>query len=515
MELVLRGFQDLRKVLQPVNEVHGEASPSKPKRAGGGSGGLRKGPGSSPMAAAIPFPEAWQAYCSQNPRLRDPRALPTLVRRGVPDDLRREVWSHCLGIEWDASLGTTGPSRTVAETSAAAEPGVAHVADALEVGDAAATGWKGCDGPDVAQQSSEEANSAVEAKGSSPAGGHNCASTSSRSLGDAACTSTEEQEIQSASVGKAAATSSLAEEGAQHPAVASAVDAGHKEDAPGELQDTAPEAEAAAERRACGAADDGLAGSLPHGLAELIEADVLRTFPNCAEFLELDGHNRLRRALRRMAAADTELGYCQSMNFITAIFIMVLYDENAAMSAVRNLFVKLGTRCWYTDGMKQLRADTAVLEDLLRERLPAVHGALRAHKFDLIFVSSKWFLCLFATSLEGEALRRVWDVMLSDGIEAVFRVAFAMLAHCSNAILKAPSHDDLIFMFQDWKLSSSPEELISAAYDASLIGSISRADLAQRRRQAAARVSSADTRAEMRNLQFLRGGVRPASVLAR
>jgi len=185
------------------------------------------------------------------------------------------------------------------------------------------------------------------------------------------------------------------------------------------------------------------------------------------------------------------------------------------LAAVRQTFLKLGIRKWYTDGMQQLRADTLVLEELLQEWLPQTHKALHAHgQFDLLFVSSKWFLCLFTTVLEGEALRRVWDIMLCDGIEAVFRISLALLARRAEAISRARSQDDLIFMFQDGQADADPEQLIRSAYDQAFVGSLSRADLARRRQQAAAKVTSGDTRAEMRRQHLWRGGVRPASVLA-
>merc|ERR1712190_415474 len=102
---------------------------------------------------------------------------------------------------------------------------------------------------------------------------------------------------------------------------------------------------------------------------------------------------------------------------------------------------------------------------MLREKLPAVHKAFQAHKFDLLFVSSKWFLCLFTTSLEGETLRRVWDVLLCDGIEAVFRVALALLTLRADAIVKARSGDDLVIMFQEWRDNDTlPETIMQLAY---------------------------------------------------
>merc|ERR1712039_331811 len=140
-----------------------------------------------------------------------------------------------------------------------------------------------------------------------------------------------------------------------------------------------------------------------------------------------------------------------------------------------------------------------------RERLPAVYTSFRTHRFDLLYM----------TSLEGEVLRRVWDVLLCDGIEALFRVAVALLSHRADAIIKARSMDDLIHLFQDGKDDTAPEVLIQTAYNAALVGTINRSELAQRRSQALTKVSSDDTRAEMRNQKLWRGGVRPASVLAR
>merc|ERR1712232_1147355 len=240
-----------------------------------------------------------------------------------------------------------------------------------------------------------------------------------------------------------------------------------------------------------------------------------RTFRSNGSFKSINGPDRLRRILRRFAVVDSELGYCQSLNLIAAVLLIVLRDEQAALAGVRQLLMKLGNRSWYTEGMRQLRADTAVLEDLVRERQPNLHEALRFHSFELLFISSKWFLCLFATALEGESLRRVWDVILCDGIEAVIRVAFVLLARRAEAVTKARSMDEVIQIFQDVQPGLAPDTLIKDAYNPTLFGSLSRADLAQRRQQALKKVSSDDTRAEMRNQRLWRGGVRPASVLAR
>lgn len=250
---------------------------------------------------------------------------------------------------------------------------------------------------------------------------------------------------------------------------------------------------------------------MPKGTAALIETDVTRTFLTCAEFQENGGQAKLRRVLRGLAAADHGIGYCQSLNFLAAMLLMVLTDEGVVVLAVRQLVVKLGTRSWYSDGMRQLRADAVVLEDLVRDRLPRVHKAFRKQKFEFVFVCSKWFLALFTTALEGETLRRVWDVMLCDGIEAVFRVAFALIDRHSLAASCAESLDDLVMLFQGRQKDCVADVLITSAYSPALIGLFGRGELSQRRIDALARVSSADMKEEMRDACLWRGGVHPPS----
>lgn len=393
--MLLRGLQEgLQGIFQDfqregsgrdARRPHGSVSPANnwgaPKR---GRAGLA---GASVLAAPPPFEQAWEEYCARNPRLRDPKALPALVRHGVPQELRAKVWMHCLGIGAQSNSPSTmsGTGKLIDQQF----PG----ADNLSV---------------------------VE-----------------------------------------------------------------------------------------------LAAALPAGVADVIDADVMRTFPSHDLFQQSGGAERLRRILLTHAANDAEMGYCQSLNFLASMFIIVFPDDAAVLEGIGRLFVKLGIRSWYTDGMRQLRADTVVLEELLEERLPVVCKALRDLKFDLLFATSKWFLCLFATTLEGESLNQVWDIIVCDGIEAVFRVAFALLAQRQETILAAPTLDDLIIEFQQAPVEQRPGELVHMAYDPSLLGPLHRADLSRRRQQSAQRVSVCDTRAEMRNTHLWRGGVRPASVLAR
>lgn len=385
---MLRGW-NLHEVLTLTSSLPGNAAPSKPPSRGQGRGANVRG---KPVAEDVGFAEGWKVYMAGNPRLRNPKTLSSLMRKGVPPELRGELWAHCLGLKL-ATGGEALPLPLVIQADAQAEQQEADVAEAAPV--------------------------------------------------------------------------------------------------------------------------HGAARGVPSHIAEIIEADVARTFPEDNEFQQANGPAKLRRVLQGFAAADADLGYCQSLNFLAAVFLMIFHDERVTLAAVGQTLLKLGIRNWYTNGMHQLRADTVVLEDLMHERLLGTYRAFQAHKFDLMFVSSKWFLCLFATVLRGEALRRVWDVLLCDGIEAVFRVSLGLLALKAERIANATCCDELIFMFQDGPAEAHADAILDAAYDPSLAGNLTRADLSRRRQQAATSLASSDRRAEMRRQQFTRGGIRPASLLNR
>lgn len=444
---VQTGFNDLRSALVPDSSPTG-----KVVRTGYlHSGGLGDSRSLSAEAEQDDFATTWITFCATNPRLQNPKTLPSLMRRGIPNEFRQEVWSHCLGLAILTKSDTcqiSGSQCRDREIDVAEQKDLQH--EVLREQDASRDEDENSKDTENKEADDKCSESTEAGREESDQGGHN-----------------------------------------------------------GELADSTDD-----EVKRDPIKRDPITGC-PQSLLDVIEADVARTFPNHEGFKQVGGAEKLRRVLIDLALKDEELGYCQSLNFIAAIFLMALQSELSARMAVEKLIMKLGTRCWYTDGMKQLRADTLVLEDMIRDRLPAVHTSLRNHKFDLIFVTSKWFMCLFASTLEEEVLRRVWDVLLGDGIEAVFRISLTLFAFQAKAITQIQSQDDLIFLMQDWQPDCSAEALLQKAYDPALVGSLSRAELARRRREAADKISTAETRYEMRKEHYRRGGVRPASILAR
>ncbi|KIL61557.1 hypothetical protein M378DRAFT_82419, partial [Amanita muscaria Koide BX008] len=58
---------------------------------------------------------------------------------------------------------------------------------------------------------------------------------------------------------------------------------------------------------------------------------------------------------------------------------------------------------------------------------------------DLAPICFSWFLSLFTACLTVETLFRVWDVFLVDGLDVLFRVAFAILNSNEQELLRCES----------------------------------------------------------------------------
>lgn len=100
---------------------------------------------------------------------------------------------------------------------------------------------------------------------------------------------------------------------------------------------------------------------------------------------------------------------------------------------------------YFSNNLRALSVDMAVLRDLMRVKLPRLskhlddlqaqahaqtqNGSGTVYEPPLINVfTMQWFLTLFATCLPEETVLRVWDCILLEGSEVLLRVALAMWA---------------------------------------------------------------------------------------
>lgn len=168
----------------------------------------------------------------------------------------------------------------------------------------------------------------------------------------------------------------------------------------------------------------------PSSYDSAIKRDIGRTLPQAELFRDKNGKGQLAlfRLLRSIAIRISDIGYCQSMNFIVATLIGVFPDNEAAVfecalalllrhslvDLYRPKFEKLGVVVWQFD---------KVVEGFL----PKVHAALVKHGVNSEYYAIQWFLTLFASDLPQDIVRRIWDRFLVAGWRIVVQVGLALL----------------------------------------------------------------------------------------
>ncbi|GAQ82371.1 GTPase activating protein [Klebsormidium nitens] len=156
-----------------------------------------------------------------------------------------------------------------------------------------------------------------------------------------------------------------------------------------------------------------------------IEKDLPRTFPG-HPVLDGGGRDALRRLLTAFARHNPDVGYCQGMNFLAAL-LLLLMPEEAAFWTLTALVDDL-LHGYYSHNMIEAQVDQLVLEELLRLRFPTVVSHLDTLGVAVHWVSAPWFLSVFVNVLPWESVLRVWDVLLfEDDRTMLFRTALALI----------------------------------------------------------------------------------------
>lgn len=193
------------------------------------------------------------------------------------------------------------------------------------------------------------------------------------------------------------------------------------------------------------AVDQGRAAS---PFVHQIELDVPRTFPNCAWIQSEAGQTALRRLLLAFAHHNQHVGYCQGMNFVAAMLLLVLgHDEEAAFWVLASLIDEekgILYQDMYSCDLSGCHVEMRSLRALLAAKVPRLASHLASLRCDMSILATDWFLCLYCTSLPAETAIRIWDALLHEGPKVLFRVALALLKMHEPALLATDNPGDLL-----------------------------------------------------------------------
>jgi len=189
---------------------------------------------------------------------------------------------------------------------------------------------------------------------------------------------------------------------------------------------------------------------------EQIDRDLHRTFPTHIRFQEENGlgQQALGRVLRAYSRYNPTLGYCQGMGFITALFLMMMEEEDAFWCLVKMCLPGNGTYMDTQDinrgyGMPGLFEDDLpmvwecifVYEKLLKLYLPRLNAHLAAEDVLAGTYAPQYFITIFLYNMPFPCVLRIWDLILGSGYNTVFLSVIALMKVHEEELLKMDFDD--------------------------------------------------------------------------
>ncbi|XP_044274838.1 TBC1 domain family member 2A [Varanus komodoensis] len=175
-----------------------------------------------------------------------------------------------------------------------------------------------------------------------------------------------------------------------------------------------------------------------HPASRQIELDLPRTLTSNRHFMSPTSQMvpKLRRVLLAFSRQNPTIGYCQGLNRLAAIALLVLEEEESAFWCLVHITENLMPPDYYSNTLIGSQVDQRVFKDILLEKLPRLTAHLEQHRIDLALVTFNWFLVVFVDSLVSDILFRVWDAFLYEGTKVIFRYALAIFKYNEDAILR-------------------------------------------------------------------------------
>lgn len=171
---------------------------------------------------------------------------------------------------------------------------------------------------------------------------------------------------------------------------------------------------------------------IPHEIKRTIDVDIPRTFHGCQAYTP----ESLKTVLYAFAVVHPEIGYCQALNFVAAVCLAVMKNDEQAFYLLLTIVEKYLPKGYFTPDMKDYLTDLCMMKILINERQPEVAEIAKAAGYQWAQATSNWLLTLFSNTLPITTVVRIWDSFLLEGQKVIFRVALAILK-INNDTLKA------------------------------------------------------------------------------
>ncbi|PMD45729.1 RabGAP/TBC [Hyaloscypha variabilis F] len=134
------------------------------------------------------------------------------------------------------------------------------------------------------------------------------------------------------------------------------------------------------------------------------------------------------------ALFDEGVGYAQGMNFLVMPLLFNMPEDEAFCLLVR-LMNQYHLRDLFTQDMPGLHMHLFQFERLLEDFEPALYCHLHRRQVSPHLYATQWFLTLFAYRFPLQLVLRIYDLILSEGLEAIIKFGIVLMQKNAATLL--------------------------------------------------------------------------------
>ncbi|KAI8342298.1 rab-GTPase-TBC domain-containing protein [Chlamydoabsidia padenii] len=176
--------------------------------------------------------------------------------------------------------------------------------------------------------------------------------------------------------------------------------------------------------------------------------DLERTFPHHSYFQNKEGQDALFNIVKAYSLHEPDVGYCQGIAFIAGP-LLVNMPEEEAFGVLVQLMDRYQLKGHFAPQLNLLHQRMYQLDGLIHDQLPHIYRHFENQGIRSNMYASQWFMTLFAYKFPFHFVFRVYDLILAQGIEALHRLAIALLEKNQSIILSMEFDTLLQFLKND------------------------------------------------------------------
>lgn len=174
---------------------------------------------------------------------------------------------------------------------------------------------------------------------------------------------------------------------------------------------------------------------------EELERDLRRSLPEHPAFQSIKGVDALRRVLTAYSWHNPDIGYCQAMNILAAVFLIYCPEEESFW-----LLCALCERLlpdYYSKKIVGALIDQGVFESLAYDAMPELYLHLQKLQIESI-ISLPWFITCYISTMPFQSAALILDWFFYDGPKVLMQLGLVVLRENKTMILDAT--EDCVIM---------------------------------------------------------------------